>query len=315
MVDTAAAPSAEARTALDLALRRFSYGATGATIVAALTQPLDVIKTTQQGSRLAAGVEGARAVEGVVATLRGIHQRSGLLSLWAGLTPTVVRVFFGAGLYFSSLHSLQGALQVHLAPGWSNLLAGSLARVFAAGIMSPFSVVKTRMENMGGQPGAAGLLGTLRGLARGGQGLAALYSGLLPTLIRDAPFSGLYFFSFTLIKGALGVPEGPVAARTEEGGGWAWELPAKTFVAGLGAGALATALTHPADVLKTRLQLQPPQGGRLAVGRVLLRETGRVLQEEGPRGLFTGLEARILKRASSTAFTWTLFEEGMRRSS
>lgn len=33
----------------------------------------------------------------------------------------------------------------------------------------------------------------------------------------------------------------------------------------------------------------------------------------GLRGLFVGATARVLKRALSTAITWTLFEEAMRR--
>ena len=319
-------------TQLEQAFRRFLYGASGATLVAALTQPLDVVKTVQQGAAL-----GARPAPplGVLATLHAIHLRAGLPSLWAGLLPTVVRVFFGAGLYFASLHSLRDALEPRLGGAAAPFAAGALARVLAAGALSPFSVVKTRMESMarqgsgggggggGGGERAAGLgtLGTLRALARG-EGLATLYSGLLPTLLRDAPYSGLYFSFFTAFKGALGAGGGGAGPPSGGGAGGApapalgaWALPLQTFTAGLAAGALATALTHPADVLKTRLQLQPPARARgLAVGSVLAAEAARVLREEGAAGLFRGLQARVLKRASSTAFTWTLFEEGMRRS-
>jgi len=319
-------PSALAPTPLEQAFRRFLYGASGATLVAALTQPLDVVKTMQQGAALGGG-----RPQGVLATLHALHLRAGLPSLWAGLLPTVVRVFFGAGLYFASLHSLRDALAPRLGGAAAPFAAGALARVLAAAALSPFSVVKTRMESMarqggggggggsdgGGRAAAAGrlgTLGTLRALARG-EGLATLYSGLLPTLLRDAPYSGLYFSFFTAFKGALGAGGAEQPAGPPRGAA-AWApLPLKTFAAGLAAGALATALTHPADVLKTRLQLQPPARARgLAAGGVLAAEAARVLREEGAAGLFRGLQARVLKRASSTAFTWTLFEEGMRRS-
>jgi solute carrier family 25 protein 38 len=311
-----AAPGSNGATPLELAVRRFMYGAGGATLVAALTQPLDVVKTTQQAAATAHS-----APQGVLSTLNSIRLRSGLLSLWSGLSPTVVRVFLGAGLYFATLHSLQEALAPRLGVA-STLASGALARFLAAGALSPFTVVKTRMENQARAPqGPAGsTLGTLRALAQG-EGVATLYSGLLPTLLRDAPYSGLYFAAFTALKGALGLPSGGGSGGGSSIGGGgarsgsAWGLPLKTFSAGLCAGAFATALTHPADVLKTRLQLQPPARARgLAMGSVLAAEAARVLREEGVRGLFTGLRARILKRASSTAFTWTLFEEGMRRS-
>jgi solute carrier family 25 protein 38 len=141
----------------------------------------------------------------------------------------------------------------------------------------------------GGGERAAGLgtLGTLRALARG-EGLATLYSGLLPTLLRDAPYSGLYISFFTAIKGALGAGGAEQPAGPPRGAA-AWApLPLKTFAAGLAAGALATALTHPADVLKTRLQLQPPARARgLAAGGVLydrLRENVGLGDERAAAG-------------------------------
>lgn len=61
-------------------------------------------------------------------------------------------------------------------------------------------------------------------------------------------------------------------------------------------------------------------GGSLATGSRLgtrLRVSDAVsavlARGGGLRGLFTGATARVLKRALSTAITWTLFEEAMRR--
>ncbi len=49
-------------------------------------------------------------------------------------------------------------------------------------------------------------------------------------------------------------------------------------------------------------------------GRILLAEARALLRAEGVRGMAVGAGARIVKRALSTAITWTLFEEAMRRS-
>jgi hypothetical protein len=47
---------------------------------------------------------------------------------------------------------------------------------------------------------------------------------------------------------------------------------------------------------------------------VLLNELSALLRAEGPRGLLVGAGARVAKRALSSAFTWTLYDEAMRRS-
>jgi solute carrier family 25 protein 38 len=293
--------SQEATTAIELAAKRFLSGASSGTLIAALLQPLDVIKTTMQSSRLRAPLAPPPSALSVAA---GLRARGGTLALWAGLSPTVIRVFFGAGIYFSGLHALVDAL----GPAGGALGAfgaGVGARFLAALALSPVSVVKTRMEDgMAGGPLAG--LGTWRALrlvART-EGAASLYSGLLPTLVRDAPYSGIYFAAFSALKGAWRAGPGAGAAPPLDAAG--------TFCAGLAAGALATAVTHPADVIKTRLQLQPA-GGRFVDGAVLANEVRALVRAEGVGGLFAGLLPRVAKRATTTALTWTLFEVLLKR--
>ena len=54
-------------------------------------------------------------------------------------------------------------------------------------------------------------------------------------------------------------------------------------------------------------------GGRFVDGAILAAELRALLRSQGVDGLGAGLNARIAKRALSTAITWTLFEEGERR--
>ena len=90
------------------------------------------------------------------------------------------------------------------------------------------------------------------------------------------------------------------------------DVHAAGYKSGLAAGALATAMTHPADVLKTRLQLQPAEG-RFVDGTVLAMEVRALVRAEGVAGLFAGLLPRVAKRGTTTALTWTLFEVLMKR--
>jgi solute carrier family 25 protein 38 len=372
----AATADAAPEGALHAAARRFLSGAVSGTVTAALLQPLDVIKTTQQGRVLEALAlrDAARAAAllssaplppptrgaGLGATAASLVRAEGVAGLWKGLNATVVRVFFGAGIYFVALTAFADALGakrvvgaggagggagVSSVPGGAGgsgsdsggsgsdarqFLAGVGARAFATTIMTPVAVVKTRREWVSAAaaaaPGAAprGTLAAIAHIARS-EGAASLYSGILPTLARDAPFSGLYFAFFTRLKDAFEPPAPPLmigaaaSSAAASGGSLAWLLAgapasARTFAAGLSAGALATLLTHPADVLKTRLQIRSANG-RFVDGAVLLAELSALLRAEGPRGLLVGAGARVAKRALSSAVTWTLFEEAMRRSS
>lgn len=246
-------------------------------------------------------------------------RQEGVWSLWKGLNATVVRVFFGAGLYFVSLHALNDALgSSKSGSGFKSFIAGAVARSFSAAVLSPVAVVKTRLEWAAkGTTPYKGTLHALRSIAAT-EGLASLYSGLLPTILRDAPFSGLYFAFFTSLRSAWTEARGTggssrVGDITAGPDGKKHYPPVMNFTCGFLAGVGATLLTHPADVIKTRLQIRDAKG-RFVDGAVLLTEVRALLAQQGAKGFFVGLEARVGKRAGQTALTWTLFEELLSRS-
>jgi solute carrier family 25 (mitochondrial aspartate/glutamate transporter), member 12/13 len=130
-----------------------------------------------------------------------------------------------------------------------------------------------------------------------GGGPAAVYRGAAATLLRDVPFSLLYFPTFSNLKAAIArqdshgmfsvllregtTPDETNINRRVNGKG--------TFVAGTAAGMLAGWAATPADVIKTRLQ---SQGG--TERWVNIRTCAqRTWQQEGPRAFFKGAQARM----------------------
>lgn len=79
------------------------------------------------------------------------------------------------------------------------------------------------------------------------EGVRGLTCGLMPTLLRDAPFSGLYLLMYTSTKKA--VPQEWIESTTFG--------PYVRFSCGVVAGIGASLVTQPADVLKTKMQLYP----------------------------------------------------------
>jgi solute carrier family 25, member 38 len=93
---------------------------------------------------------------------------------------------------------------------------------------------------------------------------------------------------------------------------------AVNFTAGAFGGGLATLLTQPQDVVKTRMQVYS-RAARAVGGEVGTRqyrtvgETIRtVMQEEGLYGFFRGAYPRFLKRILGSAITWMVYEEIVR---
>jgi len=168
--------------------RSFAAGAVSGTVSSILLQPLDMIKTRQQTvTRLSLTRH---------ATL--ILRNEGALAFWKGLVPTLARTVPGVGLYFSTLGSLQRHLLGSATPSPIQSVAlGGSARCAAGVLLLPVTVIKTRFES--GLFSYTGLFSAISQLCRH-EGVRGMTSGLVPTLLRDAPFSGLYLMFYTQLK-------------------------------------------------------------------------------------------------------------------
>ncbi|XP_075875295.1 mitochondrial glutamate carrier 1 [Nelusetta ayraudi] len=116
------------------------------------------------------------------------------------------------------------------------------------------------------------------------RGLAGLYRGAGATLMRDVPFSMIYFPLFANLN-ALGREGGSnVQAQAP-----LWQ----SFVAGCSAGSVAAVAVTPLDVIKTRLQtLQKGKGEDTYRG--IIDCTRRIMQREGPAAFLKGATCRAL---------------------
>ena len=72
---------------------------------------------------------------------------------------------------------------------------------------------------------------------------------------------------------------------------------------GIIAGVMSTLITQPADVIKTRMQIQPQEYP------TIFTTIGSVVRDRGLKGLFIGTLPRTTRRTLMAAFTWAFYEE------
>lgn len=201
-------------------------------------------------------------IRGFWNTVKRIGKEEGLRGYWRGTGPTIWRVVPGSAMYFLLLEKITNLLRrsdgiadirtplpVHL-----SLLAGASARSAASVLFLPITVVKTRFEAMGISNPYSSTIGAMQTIARV-EGVSSLYRGLVPTVLRDAPHSAFYYAMYNYTKEVLSPYRRPDS-----------QIPVAVlnFVAGLISGLTATIISHPFDVIRTRLQTQfatrSPQG-------------------------------------------------------
>ncbi|KAL6455774.1 hypothetical protein MHYP_G00356250 [Metynnis hypsauchen] len=274
------------------ALKAFMCGSLSGTCSTLLFQPLDLVKTRLQ--TLQNSLSPGSPKVGMLSVFITVVRTEKLFGLWKGVSPSFMRCIPGVGIYFSTFYSLKQHFFEDRAPNAGEaVLLGAGARCVAGVAMLPVTVIKTRFES--GRYNYVSVFGALRSVCQT-EGPWALYSGLTATLLRDAPFSGIYVMFYSQAKRAL--PHEISLSGL---------APVVNFGCGVLAGILASLVTQPADVVKTHMQVSP----------ALYRRTSDAIRfvysEHGLGGFFRGAVPRSLRRTLMAAMAWTVYEQLMAR--
>ena len=258
--------------------------------------------------------------------LQKIARNEGVASLWRGLSPTLAMSIPANVIYFTGYdwlrYSPRSMIQKNVADDYAPLAAGSVARIAAATVISPIEMFRTRMQAYaGGDAGVfAQTFGGLRNMVHA-EGYTSLWRGLTLTMWRDVPFSGIYWWGYetmrnqlTGLREAKNVRHGRPRSKTSDGNHTSTFVD--SFIAGATSGAIASVVTTPFDVGKTRQQVL--ERSKRETGKHILRPEERsmpsflhsIWKEEGMGGLFKGWAARCLKVAPACAIMISSYEVG-----
>ncbi|KAG3201496.1 hypothetical protein PC128_g3833 [Phytophthora cactorum] len=234
--------------------------------------------------------------------LRGLYRGIGVSML--GSAPATCLYMTS---YEVSKDALMGVESFRGNPSLLYLGAGMTAEALSCVLWVPIDVIKERMQVQEQPSGASGAarkiyyrntLDAVQTIART-ERLAGLYKGYTATLLSFGPFSALYFMFYEKAKA--------FAQKRLD----AEELPAQyTLASAAVAGATASFLTNPLDLIKLRLQVQRAYAseGTPASYRGIVDGLTQVIRMEGVLALYKGAGARVAFHAPSTAITMSLFE-------
>ncbi|KAF6756260.1 mitochondrial carrier domain-containing protein [Ephemerocybe angulata] len=146
--------------------------------------------------------------KGPMDVVKTVIAKEGLLGLYAGMESTFWRHVYWNGGYFGTIYQVKGLLPKAQTPErelLNNFISGALGGFAGTVVNTPFDVVKSRIQGTPSLPGVIPKYNwtypAILTIARE-EGLAALYKGFLPKVLRLAPGGGVLLL---VVEATLGV--------------------------------------------------------------------------------------------------------------
>jgi solute carrier family 25 protein 39/40 len=277
----------------------------GGLVTALVVCPFDVVKTRMQVDS-PTSVLLNQQYKGTLDALSKIARTEGILSLWRGVAPALIMAVPNAAIYFNSYEMLKKRFRETqiMRPAVIPLVSGSIARIITVTALSPLELLRTNMQALDvkqlRQSGTT-TFGFLGGII-GSTGLKGLWLGLGPTLVRDVPFSAVYWTGYEYLKLHL---SSLIPGEHKKHKGFSFLVH---FSSGAASGTLAAVLTTPIDVIKTNAQVTQFVATSSPRRRNAWEIIRAIILEEGWRGLTKGIVPRAAKVAPACAIMISSYE-------
>ncbi|KAG0049804.1 hypothetical protein BGZ83_005392 [Gryganskiella cystojenkinii] len=276
---------------------KLGAGAVAGIVGVLIVYPLDMVKTRLQNQKKDAF--GKLQYRGGVDCFKQVIAKEGARGLYRGIVPNLIGITpekaiklavndFAREYWAERTNVSEDKLAIQY-----GMLAGATAGLCQVIATNPMEIVKIQMQVAGSQklePGATRptAMGIVRNL-----GLRGLYRGTPATLMRDVPFSIMFFplNSFLKLQGA------------DKDGKTSFSI---ILGAGLVAGVVAASAVTPADVIKTRLQVASKPGEPVFKGIADCFQ--HIVRNEGVAALFKGVVPRSLIVAPMFAIALFVYE-------
>ncbi|KAJ2657331.1 hypothetical protein IWW48_004575 [Coemansia sp. RSA 1200] len=280
----------------------FYFGGFAACAANFFTHPLDLLKVrlqTVKGAATSASGGGGGLLGQVVRT---IYAEQGVLGFYNGISAAVLRQMTYSMARFATYETLktQLASEDGTLPFYRMAAAGVVAGAVGGVCGTPADIVLVRLQNDGALPveKRRNYRNAFDGLIRiaRDEGAGGLFKGVAPNVSRAMLMTGSQLCSYDAFKQLL-------LASPYFSDGLALHFSA-SFLAGF----VATTISSPFDVVKTRIMNAGPAvaGGPR---RGLLQAMATIAREEGPLALYKGWTPAFVRMAPQTILTFIFLEQ------
>ena len=253
--------------------------------------PLDLAKTRLQDQRTVSkvGEQVTRLYRNVFHCMYLVGKTEGIRGLYKGLGVNLVLVNPEKAIKLAvndQARQLMGSKPGSFLPLHYEMFAGAAAGLCQVVATTPMELLKIQLQVSGRNAGAGvtsespSAIKVARNLIKE-KGIGGVYKGLGATIIRDVPFSCLYFplFAYLNSKGY-----GPNGEKPH---------PVHSLICGLGAGMFSAGAVTPLDVIKTRLQVLKRMEGEPAYNG-FMDCASKIYKTEGVPAFFKGAVPRMI---------------------
>lgn len=213
----------------------------GSLTTALVLNPINVVKIRLQNADMI--LASPPTIKG---TISSIIKKDGILGFWAGVRIAVFQAVPSTTIYMYGYESIKSILNNSESfqnyRVFSSGVAASAARIINVSIMCPIELMKTMQ--------AGGLKMPMNEIAKmiyKESGLRGFYRGWSSTVLRDTPYSGIYWLTFEFFR--------PYYSRFLSSSSTSSNTNMNNFLSGASAGIIAAMITQPFDVVKTKQQL------------------------------------------------------------
>jgi len=270
---------------------RFSLGVVAGGVGATAVYPIDLVKTRLQNQRSSGSYVGELMYRNSKDCFTKVVRHEGVRGLYRGLIPQLVGVGPEKAIKLTMNDFVRDQLRRDgKVPLLGEIIAGATAGGCQVVFTNPLEIVKIRLQIAGEiatqkRVGAATVIKEL--------GFIGLYKGARACLLRDIPFSAIYFPAYAHAKQFLAGQDEHVS-------------PLRILLAATMAGVPAASLTTPADVIKTRLQVKGQEGQTVYKG--VIDCARKVFAEEGFSAFWKGAPARVMRSSPQFGITLLTYE-------
>ncbi|OMJ14583.1 Phosphate carrier protein, mitochondrial [Smittium culicis] len=280
--------------------RYFMACTIGGTLACGITHwfvtPLDLVKCRLQVDK--------NMYSGIFNGWSTIAKSSGVRGLYTGGIPTIIgysmqgAAKYGFYDYFKYKYaSIMGEEFTNKYRTALYLASSASAEVIADVFLCPMEAMKVK-EQTSLTKFAPSFLAGVKNVYKS-DGISGFYRGITPLWLRQIPYTMVKFATFEttvnlIYKHVMTRPK-HTYNKTEQLG--------VTFSAGYIAGVFCAIISHPADVLVSKLNNAPKVEGQSSGALA-----GKIIKDLGFSGLWTGLVPRIFMIGTLTALQWFIYD-------